>query len=219
MENRWVNNGNSKRLILGSSKTTADGDCSHGIKRHLLLGRRTMTNLDIILKSRHYQQRSVWSKLWFFQLSCMVVILDYKESLAPKNWYFWTVVSEKTLESSFDCKEIQPVNPKGNQSWIFIGRTDAEAKTPIQYLAIWWKEPTDWKRPWYWARLKAGGEGDARGWNGWMASLTRWIWVWASSGSWWRTGNPGVLQSMGSQKVGHGWATELNWWKHKWIEV
>ena len=78
-------------------------------------------------------------------------------------------------------------------------------------LAIWWEELTHWKRPWCWERLKVGGEGDDRGWNGWMASLTLWTWVWVSSGSWWWTGRPGVLQSVESQRVGHDWVTELNW--------
>ena len=78
-------------------------------------------------------------------------------------------------------------------------------------LATWCEEPTHWKRPWCWGRLKARGEGDDRGWDGWMASPTQWTWVWASSRSWWWTGKPVVLQSMGSQRVGHNWATELNW--------
>ena len=78
-------------------------------------------------------------------------------------------------------------------------------------LATWCKELTHWKRSWCWERLKAGGEGDDRGWDGWMASLTQWTWVWVNSGSWWWTGRADVLQSMGSQRVGHNWATELNW--------
>ena len=78
-------------------------------------------------------------------------------------------------------------------------------------LATWGKELTHWKRPWCWERLKVGGEADDRGWDGWMASPTQWTWVWVNSGSWWWTGRPGVLQSMGSQRVGHDWATELNW--------
>jgi len=136
--------------------------------------------------------------------------LNHKENWAPNNWCFWTVVLEKTLESPLYCKEILPVHPKGNQSWIFIGRTDVEAETPIlgppddEVL-------THWKRPWCWERLKAGGEGANRGWDGWMASPTWWAWVWVNSGSWWWTGKPGVLQSMGSQRVGHDWVTELNW--------
>ena len=129
--------------------------------------------------------------------------LDYKESWVLKNWCFWTVVLDKTLESPLDCK-IQPVHPKGNQSWIFFGRTDAEAETPI----LW---PPDWKRPWCWERLTAGGKGDDRGWDGWMASPTWRTWVWVNSRSWWWTGRPGVLRFMWLQRVGHDWATELNW--------
>ena len=94
---------------------------------------------------------------------------------------------EKTLESPLDCKEIQPVHAKGNQSWIFIGRTDVEAETP---MATWCAALTHLKRPWCWARLKVGGEGDNWGWDGWMVSLTQWTWVWVNSRSWWWTGNP-----------------------------
>ena len=136
--------------------------------------------------------------------------LDCEESWALKKWCFWTVVLEKTLESPLDCKEIQPVHPKGDQSWVFIGRTDAEAETPV----LWppqWKELTHLKRPWCWEGLNAGGEGDDRGWDGWVASPTRWTWVWVNSESWWWTVRPGVLQFMGSQRVRHHWVTELNW--------
>ena len=119
-------------FILGGSKITADGDCSHEIKRCLLLGRKAMTNLDSILKSREITNKCVSSQSYGFSSSHVWMWqLDYKESWAPKNWCFWTVVLEKTLESPLDCKEIQPVYPKGNQSWIFIGRTDAEAEAPI----------------------------------------------------------------------------------------
>ena len=124
--------------------------------------------------------------------------LDYKESWAPKNWCFWTVVLEKTLESPLDCKEIQPVHPK-DQSWVFIGRTyDVEAETPILWPPD--AELTHLKRPWCWERLRAGGKGDDRGWDGWMASLTRWTWVWVNSGSWWWTGRPGVAVVHGVTK-------------------
>ena len=113
------------------------------------------------------------------------------------------MVLEKTLESPLDCKEI---NPKGNQTWIFIDRTDAEAEAPVLWPPDAKKKWTHWKRLWCWESLKARGEGNNREWNGWMASPTRWIWVWAGSGSWWWTGKPVVLQSMGSQRVGHDWA-------------
>ena len=133
--------------------------------------------------------------------------LDYKESWALTNWCFWTVVLEKTLESSLDCKKIKLINPKGTQSWIFIGRTDDEAETPI----FWPPDGKNWligKDPDAGERLKAGGEGDDRGQDGRMASRTQQTWVWASSRRWWKTGMPGVLQSMVSQRVGHDWATE-----------
>ena len=133
--------------------------------------------------------------------------LDHKESWELKNWCLWTVVLEKTLESPLNSK-IKPANPKGNQSWILIGRIDAEAETPI----LWPPDAKDWltgKDPDA-GKEKVGGEGDDRGWDGWMASLTRWTWVWAGSGSWWWTGNPGVLQSMGSQS--RTWMS--NWTEH-----
>ena len=101
-------------------------------------------------------------------------------------------------------------HPKGDQSWVFIGRTDPEAETPI----LWPLHAKSWligKKPWCWEGLKAGGEGDDRGWDGWIASSTRWTWVWVNSRSWWWTGRPGVLRFMGSQRVGHDWVTELNW--------
>ena len=128
MRNRWRNN-----FIFLGSKITADGVCSHEIKRCLLLGRKAVTNLKSILKSRHYFADKVPSSQSYGFSSSHVWMweLDHKESWVPKNWCFWTVVLEKTLESPLDCKQIQPVNPKGNQSWIFIGRTDAEAEVPI----------------------------------------------------------------------------------------
>ena len=140
--------------------------------------------------------------VWMWELDC-------KESWAPMNWCFWTVVLGKTPESPLECKEIQQVHPKGNQSWIFVRRTDVEAETPI----LWPPDSKNWviaKDPDAWKRLKAGREGDDRGWDGWMASLTQWTGVWVNSGSWWWTGRAGVLQNMESQRVGHDWETELN---------
>ena len=119
-------------IFLGS-KIIADGDCSHEIKRRLLLRRKAMTNLDNILKSRHYfADKGPSSQSYGFSSTHVWMWeLDHKESWEWKNWCFWTVVLEKTLESPLDCKEIQPVHPKGNQSWVYIGRTDAEEETPI----------------------------------------------------------------------------------------
>ena len=124
--------------------------------------------------------------------------LNHEEGWVLKNWYFWTLVFEKTLESPLDCKKITPVNSKENQPWIFIGRTDAEAEAPILWPSDV-KSPALWKRPWCWKTLKAGGEDD-RGWDGWMTSLTQWTWVLANSRRQWRTGKPGMLQSMGVTK-------------------
>ena len=144
-------------FILGGSKITADGDCSHDIKRHLLFGRKVMTNHDSIYKKqRHYFVNKGPSSQGYDFSSSHVWMwkLDYKESWVPKNWCFWTVVLEKTLESCLEYKEIRPVHPKGNQSWIFIERTDADAETPILWppdVKNWliWKDPDvgkDWRQ-------------------------------------------------------------------------
>ena len=115
-------------IIFLGSKITADGDCSQEIKRHLLLWRKAMTNLNSILKSRHYFAHKCVSQSYGFSSSHV----GYESWIwVANNWCFWTVVLEKTLESPLDCKEIKPVYPKVNQSWIFIGRIDAEAETPI----------------------------------------------------------------------------------------
>ena len=138
--------------------------------------------------------------------------LDYKESWMPKNWCLWTVVLEKTLDSLLDCKDIQLVYPKGNHSWIFIGRTDAETETPILWPSVLMRRTDSFlKRPWCWERLKVEGEGDDRGWDCYTASPTQWTWVWVNSGSRWWIGKLGLLQSMGLHVhgVGHYWATEL----------
>ena len=153
-------------FIFWGSKITADGDCSHEIKRDLLLGRKVMTNLDSILKTRDI---TLSTKVHLIKaIVFLVVMLDHKESWAPKIWCFWTVVLKKTLESPLDCKEIQPFHPKGNQSWIFIGRTDAEAETPILWLPdakSWfiWKDP-DAGKDWRWEE-KGMTEDEMVGWH------------------------------------------------------
>ena len=125
--------------------------------------------------------------------------------LSAENWCFWTVVVEKTLESPLDCKKIQPVHPKGDQSWVFTGRTDAEAETPI----LWPPDAKSWligKDP------DAGrdwGQEEKRMIEDEMAGWHRWTWVWVNSGSGWWSGRSGVLWFVGSQRVGHDWATEL----------
>ena len=126
-----------------------------------------------------------------------------------KNWCFWTVMLEKTLESPLDCKEIQPVHPRGVKSWMFIGSSDAEAETPIlwpPHMRSWLtgKDP-DAGRDWG-QEEKGMTEDEMAGWHHWFDGR-----VWVNSGSWWWTGRPGVLRFMGSQRVGHDWAAKLNW--------
>ena len=168
-----------------------------------------MTNLDSILKRRDITLPTSGQGYGFSSGHVWMWEVDCEESRVPENWCFWTVVLEKALESPLDCKEIQPVHPRGDQSWVFIERTGAEAETPI----LWPSHVKSWLiiRPWCWEGLGAGGEGDDRGWDGWMASLTWWAWVWVNSGGLWWTGWPGVLRIMGLQRVRHDWATELNW--------
>ena len=202
-------------LFLGAPKSLQMVTAAMKLKRRLLLGRKVMTNLDSILKSRDI---TLPTKVCLVKAMVFPVVMYGCKSWTvkkaePKNWCFWTEVLEKTLESPLDCKEIQPVHPKGDLSWVFIGRTDAEAETPI----LWPPHAKSWligKSLWCWEGLGVEGEGDDRGWDGWMASLTRWTWVWANSGSWRWTGRPGVLWLMGSQRVGHDWVTELNWTLH-----
>ena len=197
-------------FIFQGSKVTADGDCSHEIKRRLLLGRKIMTNLDSIFKSRD-------------------IILPRKVCLVKVMVFAFIMYRCESYYKERSTKELMPLNcGVGEDSWESLGLQGDPAslcygKSVLNIhwedwcwswnsntLATWCEELIHWKRPWCWERLKAGGEGDNRGWDGWIASLTRWIWVWVSSGSWWWTRRPGVLQSMGSQRVRHYWMTELN---------
>ena len=129
------------QTIFLVSKITADGDCSHEIKRKLHLGRKSMTNLGSILKIRDitFPTNICTVKAMFFPV-IMYGELEHKESSTPKNRCFWTVVLEKSPERPLDCKDIKPVNPKVNQSWIFIGRTDANARAPI----LWPFDAKNW---------------------------------------------------------------------------
>ena len=192
-------------FIFGGSKITADGDCSHEIKRLLLLGKKAMTNLDSILKNRNV---TLPTKACLVKAMVFLVVMYGCESWVLKNWCFWTVVLEKTLESPLDSKKIQPVHPKGNQSWVLFGRTDVEAKTPI----LWPPDVKNWL---------TGKDPDAgKDWRQGEKRMTKEEMVgWhqrlngdefeQAPGSWWSTGKPGMLQSMWSQKAD---TTELlNW--------
>ena len=197
------------QTIFRGSKITADGDCSQEVKSRMPLGRKAMTNLGSILKSRDI---TLPAKIRLVKTMFFPVVMYGCESWTIKkteHWRcFWTVVLEKTLESPLDCKEIKPVNPTGNQSWIFIGRTDAEAEDPI----LWPPDAKSWlvgKDPDAgedWRQEDKGMTEDER--VGWHHRLNGH--EWASSRSWSWTGKPGVPKYMGSQRVGDNWATELN---------
>ena len=304
MTNRWGKKVETVTdFIFLGSKITVDSDCSHEIKRHLLLGRKAVTNLLLLLLSRfsrfrllrphgrqptrlprpwdspgkntgvgchfllqwmkmkseseaaqsrltlsdpmdcslpgsaihgifqarvlewgaiafsgdkssqhikkqryHFADKGWYSQSYGFSSSRIWTWkVDHKEGWASKNWCFWTVVLEKTLESPLDCKEIQPIHPKGDQPWLFIGRCDGEA--PL----LW---PPDLKS-WLTGKNSGGGKDwgqeEKGAWEDEMvglASLTQWTWVWGNSGRWWSTGKPGVLQSMGLQRSGRDWVTK-----------
>ena len=169
-----------------------------------------MTNLESILKSRDITLPTkvcIVKSYGFSSSHVWIWELDHKVSWALKNWCFQTMGLEKTPEIPWDSKEIKPVNPKENQPWIFIERTDAKAEAPIFWppdVKSWFtrKDPNTGK---YWCQEEVTTENEMVGWCHW------WLWVCASSGSWWWTGKPGMLQSMGSQRVGHNWMIELNW--------
>ena len=179
-----------KDLVFWGSKITADVDCNHEIKRRLFLGRKVMTNHDSILKSRHYfANKGLSSQSYGFSSSHVQMWeLDHKEGWALKNWCFQTVVLEKTLESHLDCKEIQPVPPKEIRPKYSL--EGLMLKLKLQYFGhLMWRTDS-LQRPWCWERLRAGGERDNRGWDGWIASPTQWTWVWVNSRSWWWTEKP-----------------------------
>ena len=198
-ESQWT--AEPGRLKSVGLHLTADGDCIHEIKRRLLLGRKAMTNLDSVLKN------------WDITLPTHVHIVKAMVFLvAMYGCESWII--KKAECQGIDAFELQcwgrllkvpctarrsnqsilkEINPEYSLDWCW-GQS-------CNTLATWCEEPTHWKRPGCWARLKVGGKGDNRGWDGWMSSMTQWTWVWACSGRWWRSGKLGMLQSMGSQRV------------------
>ena len=195
-------------IFLGS-KITADGDCNHEIKRHLLFGRKAMTNLESILKSRDI---TLPTKVRLVKAMVFPVVMYGCES--------WTI--KKAEHQRIDAFELwcwrrllrvcwtsrrsnQSILKEINPEYSLEGQM---LKLKLQYFGHLMWRANSLERPWCWERLKAGGEGGESGWDGWMASPNQCTWVWASSRRWWGTGKPGVLQSMGLQRVHHDWATE-----------
>ena len=198
-------------FIFGGSKITADGDCSHEIKRRLLLGRKVMTNLDSILKNRDI---TFPTKVHLVKAMVFPVVMYGCES--------WTI--KKTERGRIDAFELcywrrllrvpwtarrsnqsilKEISPEYSMEGLML-------KLKLQYLDLLMWRADSLEKTLSWERLKAG-EGDDRGWDGWMAPPTRWTWVWRGSRSWWWTKKPGVLWSMGPQRAGHNWVTELSW--------
>ena len=198
-------------LFWGTPKITADGECSHEIKRRLLLGRKAMINLDSILITRditlpknvHLVKAIIFPVVIYVCYSWTIKKAECWRIDAFELWCWrrllrisWTA----RRSNQFNLKEI---SPEYSLEGLML-------KLKLWYFGLWCEELTHLKRPWCWERVKAEGEGDDRGWDGWMTSPTQWTWVFVNSGSWWWTGRPGVLQ------IGHDWATELNWIGKVW---
>ena len=196
MVNRQGNKGNNDRLYFP------------GLQNHC----GPWLQLDSILKRRDI---TLLTKVWLVKVMVFPVVMYGYENWAIKkswvlnNWCFWTVVLEKTLESPLDCKESKLVNPKGNQSWCSLEGLILKLK--LQYLGHLMQRTDSLEKTLMLGKIEGRRRRGQQGWDGWMASLTLWTWVWTSFRSWWWTWTPGVLQSMGSQRVRHDWATELNW--------
>ena len=222
MANRWEKNETRTDFICLGSKITVDGDCRREIKRHFLLERKVMANLDHILKSRDITLllKVHIVKVFFFffpvfMYGCETWTIkkaEHQRTDGFELWYWrrllripWTA----RRSSQFILKEI---NPGYSLEGLML-------KLKLQYFGHLMGRPNSFERPWCWERLTVGEEGDDRGWDDWMASPTHWTWVWESSRSWWWIGKPGVLQSMGSQRVGHDRATELSWTENNFPEV
>ena len=197
-------------IFLGS-KIIADGDCNHEIKWHLLLGRKAKTNLDSILKSRHI---TLPTKVLLVKTMTFFPVIMYRcESWTIKKAECWRIDAFE-LQCSRRFFRVPWTARRSNQS--ILKEISPEysleglmLKMKLQHFAHPIRRADSLEKTLMWERLKAGGEEDDRGWDGWMASLTWWTWIRASSRIWWWTGKPGVLQAVGQQSIRHDWATEL----------
>ena len=185
-------------IFLGS-KITADGDCSHEIKRCLFLGRKAMTNIDSILKSKcitlltkvHIVKAMVFPVVMYGCESWTIWKSEHWRTDAFELWCWRRLLKVPLTARRSNQSILKEISPKYSLEELML-------KLKLQYFDYLMPRADSLEKAWCWERLKAGGKGDNRGWDGWMASLTQWTWVWASSGRWWRTGKPGMLQSMGS---------------------
>ena len=195
-------------FILGGSKITADGDCSHEFKRHLLLGRKAMTNVDAILKSRditlptkvHIVKAMVFPVVMYGCDIWTVKKAEHRRIDAFELWCWRRLLTVPWTTRRSNQSILKEISPGCSLEGLML-------KLKLRYFGYLMRRAD----PWCWETLMAGGDGDDRGWDGWMSSPTGWTWVWVNPGSWWWVGRPSVLQSMGLQRVRHDWATELNW--------
>ena len=208
----WQIDGQTKTdFILGGSKITADGDCSHEIKRHLLLGRKVKTNLDSIFKSRDI---TLPTKVRLVKAMVFPVVMYGCESWTMKKAERWRIDAEllcwkRLLRVPWTARRsnqsiLKETSPSCSLEGLML-------KLKLQYFGHLMQRVDSLEKTLVLGGIGAGGEGDDRGWDGWMASPTRWMWVWVNSENWWWTGRPGMLGFMGLQRVGHDWTTELNW--------
>ena len=196
-------------IFLGS-KITADGDCSHEIKtlppwkesydkprQHIKKQRHHFANKGLDSQSYDFSSSHLWCESWTIKKA------EHRKTDAFEPWCWRRLLRVPWTARRSNQRILKKSVPNPHwKDWCWNWNSDT--------LATWWEELTHWKRPRCWERLKAGGERDDRGLDCWIASLTQWTWVWVNSWSWWWTGRPVVLQSTGSQRVGHEWATELN---------
>ena len=210
MANRWGNNESDRLYFLGLLNL-ADPDCSHEIKICLLLGRKAMTNLESIIKSRDttLPKKVCLVKamvFWVVMYGCeswTIKKAEHRRINGFKLWCWRRLLRVPWTARRSNQSTLREINPGVHwKDWFWSWDSNT--------LATWWEELTHLERPCCWGRLKAEGEGDDRGCDGWVASPIQW-WVWVNSGSRWWTGRPGMLQSLGSQRVRHDWVTELNW--------
>ena len=208
MANRWGNSGHSDRLYFLGFPNHCRCGCSHEIKRRLLLGRKVMTNLDSIFKSRditlptkvHLVKAMVFPVVTYGCKSWTVKKAECRKIDAFELWCWRRLLRVPWTARRSNLSVLKEISPEYHwKDWCWSWSSNT--------LATWCEEPS-LERSWFWARLKAGGEGEDRGWDGWMESPTQWTWVWTSFRSWCWTGRTGVLYSMGSQKIKHNWETE-----------
>ena len=201
-----------RHFMFWGSKITADGDCSHEFKRRLLLGRKAMINLDSILKSRditlstkvHLVKAKVFPVVMYGCESWTIKKAEHRRTDAFELWCWRRLLRVPWTARRSNQSILKEVSSGCSLEGLML-------KLKLQYFGHLMLRADSFEKTLCWERLRAGGKGDDRDWDGWMASATRWTWVWVDSGSWWWTGRPGMLRFMGLQTAGHDWVTELNW--------